>query len=263
MQSSISQLTLFPDTIPDVENALVKTELILGELHGSEPSADLVGSVENLGILLPIIVERKSGGLWIVDGRRRLKAAKVVGLEEIPVRIIPEGAVKHTETITIQANTARRANPVSEYHAIRSLTDKGFTVPQIARELGIKSGIVDKRLQLATLDPVLFELMETGRIAVGVGEAAAKLSPEQQEKLVKVFSETDKITAKDVSAVKKASVAEASEALEDVLFGDEDKKRADAKVAIRHLDAVAEILVKHGIKVDLSALRSGVETLSR
>lgn len=85
----------------------------------------------------------------------------------------------------------RRANPVSEYVAIRDLLAKGYTEKEIVKTLGIKSAVLAQRLLLSKLVPVLYDLLEGGRIAVSVGEAAAKLPASLQERLLDIFVAND------------------------------------------------------------------------
>lgn len=261
-QPEINQLHLFPDLAPAVEDAVVKTSEIIGSLAGSEPGTDLVDSIRYLGILMPIIVRRMGGSLILVDGRRRLMSAKRLEMETVPVRIIPEGGVVHHEAVTLQANTARRANPISEYNAIVALLDKGFTEKNIAKTLGIPAAIITQRMSFKNLIPPILELMETGRVAITVGVAAAKLPPESQEKLMDRFAEADRITMRDVGDLRKANKATEVAGLADVLFGEGDRRAKDAGVALSHIDAAAALLESHGISVNFATLREEVANLA-
>lgn len=199
----------------------------------------------------------------IVDGRRRLKAAKRLGLTEVPVRIIEAEDLQHPEAVTIQANTARKSNPVSEYLAIKALVDQGFDAKEIARTLGVKSAIVAQRLTLSNLIEDLFGLLESGHIAVGVGEAAAKLPATVQEQLIQRFQDAgDRLTLKDVQEVRRAQSQTQASGLSDTLFGGGDRRRQDARTALSHLEAAATLLAAHGVQVDWSPLRSEIANLA-
>lgn len=225
---------------------------------------DPVESIDNFGLLVPIIVRRSSSGeMEIVDGRRRLKAVKKLGITEVPVRIIEEEDLHHPEAVTIQANTARKANPVSEYLAIKALVDRGFEEKEIARKLGVKAAVVTQRLTLANLNEDLFGLMESGHIAVGVGEAAAKLPAALQDQLVQRFQDAgDRLTLKDIQEVRRAQTQTATASLSDSLFGGGDKRREDTRAALSHLEAAEALLKAHGVQVDLTPLRSELAKLA-
>lgn len=260
MQPNIDQLNLFPPAPEEIKDLIRPVDSIGGELIGPEPGADLVESVRRLGVLQPILVRMDKGSkpYAILDGRRRLKAAKKAGIDEVPIRVVPASYVHH-ETVTIQANTARRANPISEYVAIRSLLDKGFDEKFIAKELGIKAAVVKQRIGLSNLIPDLFGLLEGGHIATSVGESIAKLSHPLQEQLLAKYAEKDSLTMDDVKSVKKAKAGETEKSLSDILFDGDSKKPQDVESALRHLDAAAELLKVHGIAVDWESLRSEVQ----
>lgn len=261
--AQLEQLGLFPPEPGQFQDAVRSIDTIGGELVGPEPGSDLVESVRHQGLLQPILVKRVVGEgkpYEILDGRRRLKAAKMVGLTEVPIRVVPKEYV-HTEVITLQANTARRPNPISEYLAIKSLQTKGFDEKRIAKELGIKAAVVKQRLGLGNLIPLILELVETGRIAVTVAEAVAKLPHPQQEELVTVFATEDKLTMDDVKKVKKVKVDEASSSLLGLLMGDDLTRRQDVDSAKRHLQSFEEIISRLGCEVDLTNLRTALETL--
>lgn len=260
MQPNIDQLNLFPPAPEEIKDLIRPVDSIGGELIGPEPGADLVESVRRLGVLQPILVRMDKGSrpYAILDGRRRLKAAKRAGIEEVPIRVVPASYVHH-ETVTIQANTARRANPISEYVAIKSLLDKGFDEKQIAKELGIKAAVVKQRIGLSNLVEDLFGLLEGGLIATSVGEAVAKLPHALQDELLARYAEKDSLTMDDVKAVKKAKAEKTETSLSDLLFDGGSSRSTDVQSALRHLEAAKELLAAHGIAVDLESLRSEVQ----
>lgn len=252
---------MFPETAPEVETGDLPLAQVAGPLLGPDPASDLVESVKQVGILVPIIVQRvaeDAEAFYVVDGRRRLKAAKDAGLDTVPCRILPAD-VANPEAFTLQANLTRKANPVSEYVAIRDLVKRGFSERDIAKHLGIKAAVITQRLVLGNLVPTLYELLESGRIAVSVGEAAAKLPPSIQEQLLQVFADNDdRLTLKDVQEVKRVRRETNAAGLSDLLFGDGEKKRTDARTALSHLDAAEALLTSLGEKVDFAQLRGRI-----
>jgi hypothetical protein len=133
---------------------------------------------------------------------------------------------------------------------------RGHTEASISKTLGIKAAIIRQRMELGKLEPILYELLETGRISVSVGEAAAKLSPAMQGSLVEVFSEADKLTTKDVEAVKRVRREERTSSLSDIIFGGNEKRVTDARTALSHIDAAETLLKALGETVDFDTLRS-------
>lgn len=260
------QIALFPETAPDVVTENLPVGLIEGPLLGGDPGSDLIASVKRVGILVPVIVQQvgsRPGATYVVvDGRRRLKAAKEAGLDVVPARIL-SGDVENPEAFTLQANMTRRANPVSEYVAIRDLLAKGYSEKEIVKTLGIKSAVLAQRLLLGNLVPTFYDLLETGRIAVSVGEAAAKLPVSVQEKLLDLFAaNNDRLTLKDVQEAKRVRREESTASLSDVIFGEGEKRKTDARTALSHIDAAENLLRALGEEVDFENIREKLKGLS-
>ena len=249
-------LSLFPETTCSLLDLTTPLDSLEGTTEGSDPDKAFVESVRHLGILVPLIVQEVSGGAYkLVAGRRRLKAARLVGLDEVPIRVVPMGFA-NPETILLQENALRRANPVSEYRAIKSLIAKGYDQRQISKELGIAAAIIKQRLTFDRLNETLLDLAETGHIAASVALSAAKLPPATQETLVAKFQENDRLSGPDVAAAKKVVLGASTKGAFASLFKAEDKKKADAAAAVGHLDAAESLLKSLGLEVDLSTLRS-------
>lgn len=256
-----TQIELFPESAPELEPRTINLDDILGPLMGPDPEAHLVDSIDQLGLLQRIVVAEDGGKYRVLAGRRRVKACRLLGHKTINAEIAPAGGFSNEEVVTLQENTSRRSNPVSEYHAIKALVDKGFEDAKIAKELGIKPAVVRQRLGLGGLLPVFLDLLETGKIPVGVGEAAAKLTAAQQETLLDKFGEEDKLTHAHVKALKKAGTDAAAGSLVEELFGGGDKRREGVDTALRHVGAAEELLRSLGFAVSFDSLRSEITNL--
>lgn len=256
----MKQETLFAETTEAPKSQTVRMKLIEGPLVGDDAQADLIASVKRLGILIPVLLQETPGPVatrfTVVDGRRRLKAAALAGLTEVPARILAAD-VANPEAYTLQANFTRRANPASEYVAIRDLMAKGYTEQEIGRTLGIKRATIRQRMALGTLIPVLYDLCETGRISVSVCEAAAKLPESIQEELLETFAaNNDKLTMNDVRATKEVRRNSASLALSDVLFSDSAQKALiDKETALSHLTAAETLIKGLGLEVSFDTIK--------
>lgn len=250
------QGSLLPSSPLTTETASVEVGNVSASAYGAAPSPELVASVAAVGILVPILVQATASGPFrLLAGRRRLQAAKAAGMDRIPAVIVPADA-ENTEALTLKENMTRRPNPVTEYLAIKSLLDRGFTSGEITTGLGIKKAILDQRLRLSALIPDLFSLLETGKIGASVGEAAAKLPESAQQALLELFAENgDRLTLKDVAEARRARKAEKSGSLADLLFGGGEKAKADARTCLSHLDAAEVLLKSLGEKVDFEKLR--------
>jgi len=175
-----------------------------------EPSRQLVASVRRYGVVTPVIlVDTGDGqGRQLVDGRRRVLAAKEAGLthvEAVTYSFDREDARGFpAELLTLTLNELRRPNPVAEAEAIRRLLDRGAPLRDICRATGMSPARVKQRMRLLNLAAPLAQALSQGEIAVGVAEAAAKLGPTEQRALADRLAERGKLTLEDVSEARSA-----------------------------------------------------------
>lgn len=95
---------------------------------GTKVRARLLKSIQEKGILTPILVERNGAGYKILDGRRRVAAAIQLGLEKVPAVLVEGGGPE----ITLLAHGTRSENPVAELEAICELQRRGLSEKEIA-----------------------------------------------------------------------------------------------------------------------------------
>jgi len=174
------------------------------------PSRQLVASVRRYGVVTPVIlVDTGDGqGKQLVDGRRRVLAAKEAGLthvEAVTYSFNREDARTFpAELLTLTLNELRRPNPVAEAEAIRRLLDRGAPLRDICRATGMSPARVKQRMRLLNLAAPLAQALSQGEIAISVAEAAAKLSSTEQRALADRLAERGKLTLEDVAEARSA-----------------------------------------------------------
>ena len=183
------------------------------------PSRQLVASVRRYGVVTPVIlVDTGDGqGKQLVDGRRRVLAAKDAGLthvEAVTYSFNREDARTFpAELLTLALNELRRPNPVAEAEAIRRLLDRGAPLRDICRATGMSPARVKQRMRLLNLAAPLAQALSQGEITVGTAEAAAKLSSTEQRALADRLAERGKLTLEDVAEARSARRQSAQAAL--------------------------------------------------
>jgi ParB/RepB/Spo0J family partition protein len=218
------QLDLFPAAPLDT----VALRVAPGDVHVDpetpEPDAALRRSVRLFGVLQPVLLVRRGASLDVMAGRRRTLAARMAELPTIPALVVEDEYRAH-EVLALVENATRSPNPVGEASQVRALLAKGATEKDIQQATGLPVSTIRKRARLAALPEPLFDAASTGRMAAGVAETAANLSPVEQGRLVAVLAarcETDeeraRITAEDVADVRRVRSAAAMQALPVSLF---------------------------------------------
>lgn len=133
---------------------------------------ELAASIKEKGILLPLIVTKKNSKYELVSGERRLRAATLAGLTEIPA-IIRELEPKETLEIAIIENVQREAlDPIEEATAYQDLMDQfGYTQEEVAQRIGKDRATVANTLRLMKLPMKVKQALQSGQISVGHARA--------------------------------------------------------------------------------------------
>lgn len=130
---------------------------------------ELAESIVENGVILPVSVE-ESGEFYILhDGERRVRAAKMAGLTEIPAMIVPalNGAGQQNRLTRALVANIQRADlgPVEEARAYKRLRDEmGMKIAQISRMIGVSEPRINSRLRLLELDPEIQTFIENGQL---------------------------------------------------------------------------------------------------
>jgi ParB-like chromosome segregation protein Spo0J len=88
----------------------------------------------------------------VVAGHRRLAAARIAGLQDVPVVIRDLDGVQQQEIMLVENLQRQDLSPVEEARAYRRMLDSGQTTAQLARRLGVPAARINARLVLLRLD---------------------------------------------------------------------------------------------------------------
>ncbi|MDE6092814.1 MAG: ParB/RepB/Spo0J family partition protein [Ruminococcus sp.] len=185
--------TLFSDNTSEVQ---VKKTLRTSEIEpnreqprkkfSDEAITSLADSIREHGMLQPILVRPLSaGGYQIVAGERRWRAARMLGLDEVPVNI-RELSDSETMQIAIIENLQREnLNPVEEANGYNELIEKyGMTQDKVAKMVGRSRSSVANAIRILTLPESVLDMIEKGDLSVG--HAKALLGFEDMELLTSI-----------------------------------------------------------------------------
>lgn len=133
-----------------------------------ESLQDLVDSIREQGILEPIVVAKTPAGYQIIAGERRWRAAKVLGLEKVPVVVkvtTPQGMLE----MSIVENVQREdLNPIERALAYKRLIDEfGLGTNEVARKVGKSAPTISNTMRLLTLPDAIKDALVAGVITEG------------------------------------------------------------------------------------------------
>ena len=145
-----------------------------------ETIAELAESIKVHGIIQPLIVRREDGKYKIVAGERRYRAAKVAGLEKLPVIIRDDITLRDAAEIALIENLQREdLNPVDEALGYEKLiSDFGITQEEAADRVGKSRSAVTNAMRLLKLPPEALEKLREGSISAGHARALLPLKNE-------------------------------------------------------------------------------------
>jgi ParB family transcriptional regulator, chromosome partitioning protein len=154
---------------------------------------ELAASIAVHGILQPLVVrELADGSYQLIAGERRLRAARMAGLEAVP--IVLRGTVSDETSLELALiENIQRAdlNPIETALAYRELIERfGLTHEAVARQVGKSRVAVSNALRLLDLAPETRQAIVDERISEGHGRALAAITiPELQRAVLSVVLE--------------------------------------------------------------------------
>ena len=138
---------------------------------------ELAGSIEASGMLQPLVVRTTAAGYELIAGERRLRAARRLGLTEVPI-IIHETPDPNSLLLALVENLQREdLNPVEEAAAFAELQEQfHLTQEQVAEKVGRSRSAVANSLRLLSLPDQIKEHVAGGRLAAGQARALLGLN---------------------------------------------------------------------------------------
>ena len=145
--------------------------------------AELADSIREHGIIQPLTVRKLASGYYqIIAGERRWRAARIAGLQEVPVIVIEADDRKAAELAMIENLQREDLNPMEEAAGFQSLIETyHMTQEEAARQVGKSRSAVTNSLRLLSLTPAVRQLVEEGKLSAGHARALLPLSPALQE----------------------------------------------------------------------------------
>ena len=138
---------------------------------------ELAASIRSTGgtLLQPLVVSPlPDGGFELVDGHRRLEAAKRLGLKTLPCIAAPKGDQEQKIATMLAAAMHKQLTPLELADAFQSLRNRGLTVAEIARRTGYSTSTVSSRLLLLTLPRETRDRVQHKEISVADAERMAR-----------------------------------------------------------------------------------------
>jgi len=147
---------------------------------------ELADSIKAYGIIQPVIAADAGDGTYIIiAGERRTRAAKLAGLETVPVVIRDYTDQKRLEVSLIENIQRSDLNPIEEAAAYKNLMDySNLSQDELSARVGKNRSTVANALRLLKLPVEIQKSIEEGSVSPGHARALLSISdPKAREKL--------------------------------------------------------------------------------
>lgn len=161
---------------------------------------ELAESIQQHGMIQPIVVRPVGENRYqIVAGERRWRAAKRIGLSEVPVIIRSLTEAEASQIALVENLQRENLNPIEEARGYQTLMQQfEMTQEEVAKIVGRSRPAVANALRLLNLPVPVQDMLEKGRLTVGHAKALAAIrDPELQLTLAAKAAE-DRITVREI-----------------------------------------------------------------
>lgn len=166
------------ESVAELKTALIKDSSVQPRsIYDEEKLAELIASIKEQGVLQPILVREKEGSYEVIAGERRLRAARALNLEKVPV-VIKSVSDSEALVLALIENIQREdLNAIEEAQAFKRLIEEfNITQEAVAQSVGKDRSTVTNLLRLLKLPNDIQKSVMTGKITHG--HARALLSVE-------------------------------------------------------------------------------------
>jgi len=144
-----------------------------------EGVSELADSIKKVGLLQPIIVRPHGEGFQIIAGERRWRAARIAGLERVPVRVMTASEVDSLELALIENLQRQDLNPIEEAMGYRRLlTEHQMTQAELADKVSKSRSAITNALRLLDLPEEVQEMVYKGKLSAGHARAILAIPDE-------------------------------------------------------------------------------------
>lgn len=139
-----------------------------------EKMIELADSIREKGLMQPLIAKEEDGGLYytLIIGERRLRAAKLAGLEKVPVMIKDANDSDMLEMAVIENVQRQDLTPVEEANAFQQLVqDFKMTLDEVSKKLGKSKSYISNKIRLLRLSKEVLRALQEDEITEGHARA--------------------------------------------------------------------------------------------
>ena len=261
----------FEDTVVE-ENKKDVTDINIDEIRSNpyqprrtfdtETLNELAKSIEEYGVVQPVIVKKSIKGYELIAGERRTKAAKIAGLKVIPAIIKDFDDQQMMEIALIENIQREDLNPMDEAVSISNIIKlRGYTQDEFANKFGKSRTYVTNILGLLKLPEDVKKMVEKRTLSMSHARVLSKIDDE--EKVVKLAKQviTDELSVRELEKITQDDKKEI-EVVKNKKSGYDHKYRMYENIIMDNLDTKVRVSKKK-IEIYFDGVNELEEILSK
>lgn len=261
----------FEDTVVE-ENKKDVTEINIDEIRSNpyqprrtfdtETLNELAKSIEEYGVVQPVIVKKSIKGYELIAGERRTKAAKIAGLKVIPAIIKDFDDQQMMEIALIENIQREDLNPIDEALSISNIIKlRGYTQDEFANKFGKSRTYVTNILGLLKLPEDVKKMVEKRTLSMSHARVLSKIDDE--EKAVRLAKQviTDELSVRELEKITQDDKKEI-EVVKNKKSGYDHKYRMYENIIMDNLDTKVRVSKKK-IEIYFDGVNELEEILSK
>ncbi len=261
----------FEDTVVE-ENKKDVTEISIDEIRSNpyqprrtfdtETLNELAKSIEEYGVVQPVIVKKSIKGYELIAGERRTKAAKIAGLKVIPAIIKDFDDQQMMEIALIENIQREDLNPIDEAVSISNIIKlRGYTQDEFANKFGKSRTYVTNILGLLKLPEDVKKMVEKRTLSMSHARVLSKIDDE--EKVVRLAKQviTDELSVRELEKITQDDKKEI-EVVKNKSGGYDHKYRMYENIIMDNLDTKVRVSKKK-IEIYFDGVNELEEILSK
>lgn len=157
---------------------------------------ELMKSIQEKGIIQPLLVNKEKEGFQLIAGERRLRAVKKLGIKQVPVLIKEVKGKEEILELSLIENIQREdLNPIEKAESYQRLMKEfEYTQQMVADKVGKERSSVANTIRILELEEEIKEMVRNGKL--NFGQARTLLSISDKEERLRL---ADKASSGDIS----------------------------------------------------------------
>lgn len=165
---------------------------------------ELADSIRQHGVIQPVVLTKRNSRYMVIAGERRLRAARLAGLDSLPA-VVRDYTERQIKEISLIENLQREdLNPIEAAEAIdRLMKEFNCTQEVVAERIGKSRSVIANTLRLLKLEPEVIELVKAGRLSAG--HARCLVAVDHRESQIKLAHQVkdNKLSVRDLEKLVK------------------------------------------------------------